>query len=310
MLNIVKQLVKISPRQFEGELKARKFIVEYLNKLNILFRFQTFDVRIPRAEKYSLTVDGKKIPCLPCSFQSGKIEGKEFLSNPLRDSGQKDKKAIIFNPLGRAISLHTYYFLPALSVSRDQIPGIIKAKSVLGKVDVKMRKYRAVNILIGNTRDPQNIIFAHYDSLETGATDNACGTAVVMEFIKRNGTEKNLFVLSGCEELSHEKPVYWGYGYRFFEKKYSSLLRNCRCIVVVDSVGNGKTIVFNNDPETIRLGFPVKNAKKLQKKIFLLTGDIKKLMTVYHSKDDDMSQIKKEYLKDAYQKLKFILSNN
>ena len=75
-------------------------------------------------------------------------------------------------------------------------------------------------------------------------------------------------------------------------------MEKCQNIFIVDSVGNGKT-VLEQDEKMAHLGFPVSRIEKWGKKIFLCHGDMGKLMKVYHTEDDSVNQLKNKYLNEA-----------
>lgn len=312
IISLIKKIIKIYPRQLEGEEKARKLIIDFLTKQKISFKIQKFFVEIPGYPKYYLRVDGKEVDCLPVALRSGEIKSKKCLLNSLKDLELRRSGIVAFNPLCESISLHSFYLKPALSVSRRNALRITKAQKISGYVKVEKIRHSAANILVGNLQNPRNIVFTHYDCIGgQGAVDNASGTAIVLSAIKTKLLENNLFILSGCEELSFEEPVYWGYGYRVFEKKYSGLLEKCEKIIVVDSAGNGKTTVIDgNDLEILKFGFPIKKLKKLKNKIHIITGDMDKLMKVYHSDLDNMEQLNEKYLKEALKKLESLMNSS
>lgn len=49
----------------------------------------------------------------------------------------------------------------------------------------------------------------------------------------------------------------------------------------------------------MKIGFPFKNDKTLRSKFFCISGEFNKLMEVYHSDKDNLSQVKNKYLKEA-----------
>ena len=134
------------------------------------------------------------------------------------------------------------------------------------------KKQNTYQILIGNIKTPRNIIFSHFDSIGNGAIDNASGTAIMIQVILSNkkSLKDNLFVFDGNEEISYDKPVYWGKGYRNFEKKYGKQISKAEKLIVIDCVGYDK------------------------------------LMNVYHSDLDIPELIKESYLEEALE----ILSNS
>lgn len=299
-IKFISQLLEFSPRQGKNENKTADFIISILKKRKIDFHIQKFSTKIPLIKKSILKADDKKIKCEGCCFLGGKIKGKDSLISSLIPSRFfLTEPNINFNPKCRSISLDNFYFAPALAVSKNDLPKILKAKKVKGSVIVVPYRYLSSNILIGNIKSPKNIIFAHYDSIKRGVVDNASGVAVLMKtIISYSETLENLYVFSGNEELSYDNPVYWGYGFRAFEEKYKNLLHNAKKIIIVDCVGNSKATI-SRDNYMIKLAFPVKDIKKLAKKIFIIHGDLDKLMEIYHSNLDDLKQINKKQLNSA-----------
>lgn len=167
-----------------------------------------------------------------------------------------------------------------------------------------MVKVKAANILVGNLVKPRWILLTHFDAIGPGALDNASGVAVSLAVLISNPdfVKVNLVVFSGCEETSSEKPIYWGYGYRQFEKKYQSLLLGCRAIYVVDCVGNGKLHFFQGD-YYFHQAVPLKNLGRVKQKIYVLTGSVKKLLAVCHTQKDTTEKLDKKYLETSYKQL-------
>jgi len=298
----INALVQFSPRQLKGETKAALFIISLLKKNKIAYFLQKFNVKIPVVKKVILKADKKEIKCDGCCFIGGEISNKEYIISSLLPSEICQNDANInFNPKCLTVSNSNYYFAPAVSIAHKSLFKILKAKNIKGRVDIMPINHKAINILVGNKKNPKFVCFAHYDSIKKGAIDNASGVALLMNIILSNSNKlkDTLFIFSASEELSYNKPVYWGYGFRVFEKEYYQLFKKAKKIIVVDSVGNGKTVILNN-LEMIKLGFPIKNIKKLAKKTVLITGDFEQLMTVYHSDIDDGRGIEEKYLNEAY----------
>ena len=302
-LEFIKQMIKFSPRQGENEQKAAEFIVSVLKKYKIPLALQNFKTSIPLIKKSWLTADGQTLNCAGASFISGRIEGKENIVSSLVISDECARLPNInFSPKSEFVSRPSFYYAPAIAVDRRGLKKILQADKISGDVKVKPFAFDSSNILAGNAADPKIIIFAHYDSIETGATDNASGTAVMMDtIIKYPETLKFvLYVFAGNEELSYDKPTYWGRGYRAFEKKNRKIMERCKNIIVVDSLGNGKTRVDQN-PELMHLAFPIINMNEWKNKITLICGDMEKLMKVYHSQKDDLRQISAKCLEESSQ---------
>jgi hypothetical protein len=301
-LAFIKKLTSFSARQFEGEKKTARFLLNKFRRNKIHCYEQKFVAKVPITKKAVLKADKRKIKCEGTSFIGGKISGKENIINSQKSSLLfEGKENINFNPSCPAISNSNYYFVPSVSISRDSLKDILNAKNIKGEVKVSSKKYITSNILVGNRKNPQCIIFAHYDSIKKGAIDNASGVSVAFGVVVNNKEmlEKCLFVFSGNEELSYDKPVYWGHGYRIFEKKYFGLLEKTKKIIVIDCLGYDKSTIIQ-DSRLMKLGFPIANIKKLKRKTYLLTAKkLDYLMSVYHSDLDDGRGIKEKYLIDA-----------
>lgn len=294
IMKFIADIVASSPRQGENETKTAELVLSVLEKHRVTYLIQKFSTVLPIFEKTRLAVDGEDVPCKGSSLVSGKVQGKEnILSSLIFSDAFMYEPNINFNPKSNHISLASMYFAPAIAVDRNTLKKILKGKDIEGELRVKRYSHRSLNILVGNTVSQKTIVFAHYDSIETGATDNASGVGLLLELIlSRPETLKDtLYVFSGNEELSFDKPTYWGHGYRAFEKKYRSLMQGCKKILVIDSVGNGKTNM-HQDKSLMRLAFPIKNAREWEGKIFLFYGDQEKLMQVYHSEKDGLNQLK------------------
>lgn len=288
-LRFIQTLVAIGERQCDGELRARDTIEATLREYAIPFLREPFSLKIPRMRSATLVADGKKIPCIGTGLVSGAIEGKDVLvSSSMPSSYFQEKANINFSPSCPTFSPGNHYFAPSVAVDHKGLAAVLKATSVRATMEVAAVPHRSANILVGNTNNPQALCFNHYDSIGSGAIDNASGVAVTMDALLRHPAllEKTLFIFAGCEELSFDRPFYWGHGYRAFEKKHAALLRAARAIYVVDSLGNGRTLI-TDDPAIVPRAFPIQTAKRYAKKIRIVTGDIDHLMTVYHSALDD-----------------------
>lgn len=301
VIGFISGLLQFSPRLALNERKAAEYIISVLNRNNIPFGIQEFEASVPAAKKTWLEADGKRIDCLNSSFASGLIEGKNSLVSSLIPSRLfLDYPNINFNPECKAVSLSNFYFAPSVAVSKTDLPKILRAKKVRGETVVEPYSYSAWNILVGNAQNPNSVVFAHYDSLETGACDNASGAGILMDTILKQPDflKKNLFVFAANEELSYDKPTYWGHGFRAFEEKNADLMASAKRFIAVDCVGNGKNH-FDSDRRMVYLAFPIKKADEWLDKILILYGDLKKENKVYHSKLDDISQVKIKNLLDA-----------
>ncbi len=304
-MSFVKKFCAISHRQLQNETRAAEFIVRIMKQAGITYTRQYFNTQIPKFGQAILWADGKRIPAITTSFLSGSISSNHAIVSSLISSQKFIKEPNInFNPACAGISRSNHYFAPSLAIARGDLQKVCQAKRVIGSVRVNLVQHCSSNIMVGNRENPTFIVFCHYDSISVGAIDNASGVAVLLDLIINNPKtlKDTLYVIAGNEELSYDFPVYWGHGYRVFEKKYDTIMKRAQKIFVVDSLGNGPTTLFR-DSETVRLGFPIVNLVAWQKKIIMLSGDIDGLLSVYHSDLDTLSMLKEKYLKEATRKL-------
>lgn len=305
MRRFLVELVSLGERQGKNEKLAAEKMIKVLEQSKVPYQIQTFQTFVPDYKKAELIADGKKIPIKPTCFVSGKIKSKNAIISSLISSQRFIKDSNInFNPCCREFSRSNHYFAPSVAVRPKDLQKICDAKKVTGEVIVKKQKHTSKNILVGNLKNPKNILFCHYDSIGPGAVDNASGTAVLLELILSypETLKNNLYVIAGNEELSYDKPLYWGFGYRVFEKRYPLLLKNAKQIFCVDCVGNGTT-VFDQNIAIVRLGLPIKNLRKYISKTYAVYGDFEKLMEVYHGDNDTLDKVQDRYLQDAVKSL-------
>lgn len=305
LTRIINRLSSFGERQDKAADKTAQYIMSILKKEKILFFENFFDTYIPKIEKAWLKADGKNIKCEGCSFVGGKITGKDSIVSSLISSQPLIRKSNInFNPECDIISRSNFYFAPAVAINKKDLNSVVKSKKVEGLVKVRKTKVKSQHILVGNTKNPENIIFAHFDSIGPGAIDNASGVAVVLGAIvsKPKNLDRNLYVFDGNEELSYDFPVYWGHGFRVFEKKYFKIMNGVKKIVVPDCLGYGKTFSIT-DPRIVKLAFPISNIEKWKNKIQILGGNIETLMRVYHSSLDVVNNLKEDDMQLAVHKL-------
>ena len=300
ILPFVRMILTFSPRQLEGETRTCKFLQQTLRGADISYAEHAYTVKIPNVSKTTLSVDGHPEHAEGCSMIGGTIRDKSSIISSLTPMNLPDLSNINFNPKCMGISHATYYFKPAISVSLAVLKKVLQARHVTATVHVKKQKHIATDLLVGNVTNPEVVCFAHYDSIKMGAIDNASGVSVMMAAIRSNRDllEKNLFVFAANEELSYDKPIYWGHGFRIFEKHHKQTLERSKRIIVIDCVGNGPTQVIN-DVSLMRLGFPIKALDRHSKKILCLTADFEHLMSVYHSDLDDGRGLSEKHLQSA-----------
>lgn len=307
-LHFVRELIKFSPRLGKNEQKTAKFIESYLKDNEIHFVIEKFHTSYPKNIKTCLIVDDKEIECRPTSFVDGKITRKSKVVNSLLD--YEGGASINFNPKSDDLSLAQHYHSPSIAINKKDLVKLMSGEEIEGSIDIERTSFLSKNILVGNKTNPQYLVFAHYDCLETGATDNASGVATMMGVIisHQELLENCLFVFSGNEEVSYDRPQYWGRGFRILEKRHPRLFKEAQNILVIDCVGNGET-KLSEDEEFVSECFPIKNIKKFRKKILVACANLKKLYEVYHSKGDTIEELRETHLEQAAQVVVKFLKN-
>jgi hypothetical protein len=304
-LTLVRKILSFGERQFGSEQKTACFIKQSLETRKIDFSSQVFDTFSPKIQKALLRVDGENLNCEGTGFISGKVNPKKFLNSLESSQPHLYDSNINSNPDCTTISLSNFYFAPSLAICYRDRNKIDNNAHVEASLKVVPTKYQSENILVGNSKNPEYILTGHYDSIKTGAIDNASGTAVMLKLILDHPSllDKTLFVFSGNEELSYDQPIYWGHGYRVFEEKYFTQLLAAKKIFIVDCVGNART-EQTSAPETIAKAFPIINIEKIKNKVFAISGSIASLMRCYHAENDTINGLKEVYLEDT---AKFLL---
>ncbi len=303
---IVEKLCSFGERQLKQNVLAKEFIISLFKIENINYVIFSFETEIPNFKNWGLFIDNVKVNCMPTGLVSGKINSNFNIISSLTSSQDfLYKENINFNPLCDSISKANFYFAPSVAINRDLISTLCRAKKVEGFVDVEKVKVDSESILVGNLKNPKNIVFSHFDSIGPGAIDNASGTAICIKLILENKDilEDTLFVFDSNEEISYDAPIYWGKGYREFEKKNLDLLENAKKIIVVDCVGYSKTEKIT-DKEILKLAFPIKKLDKLSSKIVMFSADFKKLMNVYQSPIDLPAMVSEEFLRKTLEEVK------
>lgn len=296
------KLCSFAPRLGKNEQRTADFIIKTLGENEIKYYSQKFKAAIPIWKKAELFADGDKIACKNTSLVSGKILGKENIISSLAslDEG-KNKYNINFSPLADIICTADFYHHPSIAVKYSDLPKILKAKDVQGEVIVEKFTYDSQNILVGNRKNPKFLVFAHYDCIGSGgAVDNASGVSVAMHAIFNYPEllDCTLFIFSGCEEIAYDNYKINGIGFRKFEQKFSLIMKKAKRIYVLDGVGNGAPH-FTQDFNLLDITLQVKMLKSIQKKVFLMQGDVDKIMDVYHSDKDTIDQLSEKYLKES-----------
>jgi hypothetical protein len=307
--NIIKTLAGMGERQFAAEHQARAYVEDILTTANIVFAVQEYETYIPKYHSWSLQADGEVIESLPCGLVSGEIKNADVLLSSLISSQKNFYDANInFNPRCEVISRSNHYMAPALAVRASDVRKILQAKTVEGCLEVEKTVHTSANILVGNTVNPKTLIVSHYDSISSGAVDNASGIALSLKLIIESPEllGSTLFILCGNEELSYDETIYWGHGYREFESAYPSIIQDVQKILVLDSFGYSPSELIT-DIAVVRLAFPIKSIENHIEKIVLLSGSYEALMAFYHAENDQTEKIKEEYFSETEQIVRRLL---
>jgi len=301
-MEFTEKVCSFAPRLGENEQITAQFIIKTLNENGVKYYSQQFKATIPIWEKAELFADKQRIECKNTSMVSGKIHGKENIISSFTPIDEaKTRYNINFSPFADVICTADFYQHPSVAVKSSDLPVILKAKKVHGETKVRRYTYSSQNILVGNKKSPEFLVFAHYDCIgNDGAVDNASGVATAMFAIVNHPEllESTLFIFSGCEEIAYDKYSINGIGFRKFEQMFSALLKKAKRIYVLDGVGNGGPS-FTQDSALLKITFQARMLSSVCKKVFLMQGDAGKIMDVYHSDRDTISQLREEYLKES-----------
>lgn len=300
MIDFIKKLTEISPRYGVDEMKGAKIITDELGKLNIHFVEEKFESSVPQITKAELFADDVAVPCIGSGAVSGEISDGKYLVSSFGYSGEEVPYNISYSPFTDEISVADVGKVPSVTISRKNIAQIIFAKNVHGSIEVNEEKFTTENILAGNLINPENVIFAHYDSIiGPGALDNAAAIAVIIEALKNDSTmpKNNLFVFSGNEELSYDDyKSRSGHGFREFEILHSELLRNAKQIIVIDGVGV-------SSPNFSQIGLDwvlqLKMLDEVRSKVYWLQNNQSLVLQNYHSMSDTVDKINPKFLDEA-----------
>lgn len=302
-LKNIQTIIKFSPRQGAGQVKTAAWIKRQLSAAGISFSLQSFTIDLPNWTDWGLKLDGKNVDCLPAGLTSGTITNKMNIRNSVVEEEYTSAPPNLnFNPFCHVASRPSLYLEPALAVSRAVLQQALKAKEIKGFMHVKRQSHLTANILVGNRFDPQNIVFAHMDSVETGAIDNASGVSVMLGTLIENPDllKSNLFVFSAGEEMSFDSPTYWGHDFRVFEQRLPHLFKRAKQIIACDSTGFSQTLCTSGaESAEVYLAFPIKHFERYKHKIYFFGGDYQTLLPIYHSGLDDGRLLKKKLLDQA-----------
>ena len=295
---LLTQLTEIGPRFAEKEIDTARILEKFLSTLHIPFVTQPFTSEVPVVKKAELSANGEKIKCLGSSIVSGKIPDGNYLVSHFGYSGETPYN-IAYSPVTDSISVVDHYKVPSVSISRKDIVKIVMANVVKGCVEVEKKKINTENILVGNLKNPKNVVFAHFDSIiGQGAVDNAGSVVTMMSCILDQPKLLNttLFNFSGTEEMAYDDYKLSGYGFRVFEEKYEHLLENARKVFVLDGLGVGTPSFSQNGLDWV---LQIKMLDKIRKKVFWLQNDQTPVLQYFHTFDDKLEILKDKYLKSA-----------
>jgi hypothetical protein len=302
----IKDLTSIVPRRGLSESIATDLIKKYLTQNGIPFNIQEFKAIIPITKKAELFVDNKQIPCIGASFKSGILDKSTKIMSSF--DSVSEPSMIIFNPISLGICLQSYKGIPTVAIDRENIVDLVMGNEIRGEVIVQEFEFTSQNILVGNTNNPNKIIFAHYDSIVgAGAVDNAASVDVLMQIIINDGSllNNNLIVFAGSEEesiSSHEG----FYGFEMFDKKYSNLIDNASEILVLDEVGIGEATFTNDHLDWV---FGISRLESISNKVYWMQNDQSLVMKYYHTELDTLNILSTDYINQARQLLQLELKS-
>lgn len=306
ILGLIRAFCELGQRQAETAANACNLIEHFFKANSIEYSFDEFDTSIPSVESSELRVDGVLVESQSCSFTGGELsKGCEVITSLQSSQNHLYTPNINFNQKCAQLSTPNYYTAPAFAVLEKDLEKINAAKEIVGKAVVKKSSFKSKQLLVGNLNSPKNILVSHYDSLFQGAVDNASGTAAMLYLLQKykDLQKDNLFIFDGNEELSYDKGIYWGHGYREFEAKYRGVLESAAQILVIDCIGYSQAY-FYDSPEIIRLAFPLSDPDLCKDKCSIVSGDIDTLMTFYHSDADCPDLIKKDLILETIDQIR------
>ena len=301
VIETAEELCEFSPRLWENEKKAADLIEQKLDEKSVEHQLQEYQVTYPHYPEYWLEADGEEIKCLPSGFESGEITEKIVVDNLHTDF---EGTNLNFNPKCPGLSKQTMYEAPALTIARKDVQKVLEADEIHGRLEVEWKQQTGRNFLVGNTEDPELVVFTHYDSWWGGFLDNAFSVSLLMHLAPKLDKENILVLFAGSEEVSQENP-YWCYGYRKFEEEHHEVIERCKDIVVVDTIGRGETMV-SSDKELMEEAL-VLNSRDYVEKTEMIVGDFDKVMEIYHSPMDTKDKL--THPEDAIETVKDYLSD-
>jgi hypothetical protein len=294
----LKDLIKIAPRRGKKEQEAAQLIKSYLDKADIKHTSQNFETEIPVIKSAFLHADGKEIPCIGCSFKSGKISSKAPIINPYKSPDIDYTEKIVFNPISVGICLNSYQDVPAVAINRESFIDLLMSQKYEASIKVNRERYSSENIIVGNTKDPRAIVVAHYDSIVgSGAVDNAAAVDVLYQTIlaRPDLLENNLFLFAGNEEESYSSS-YGFYGFEVFDREYRHTMLSAEKITVLDGVGVGKPTIVSHHTDW---AFEVPDMSGIKEKVRWLQNDQSIVMKYYHTKDDTLDKLAPKFIHSA-----------
>lgn len=300
MFEIINKLTKISPRYGHDEMRAAKIITDELKSLRVQFKEELFETSVPRIIKAELYADNISISCVGSSLVSGEIKNSNYLVSAFGYTGEKHPYNINYSPITDEISVIDFYRVPALTISRNSVVQVVMAKNVKGSVEVKEERFTTENILAGNMSNPENIVFAHYDSIiGDGALDNAAAISIMVGSIKLKPEilQNTLMVFAGNEEVSYDGyKTKSGYGFRVFESFHGDVIKNSKQIIVIDGIGVSV-------PSFVQTGLDwvlqMKMLDEIRNRVCWLQNDQSEVLKYFHTKADVVGNLQERYLKEA-----------
>ncbi len=301
--DFLKKLISVSPRFAENELKAAEIIKSELSENNISFQIQPFQTAVPQTTKAELIIDGQNIPCMGSSLVSGDIPDGKYLVSHFGYSGDHTPYNIAYSPVTDDISVVDHLEIPSITISRKDIVKVVMGKDIHGRVEVEKKEFSTENILVGNLKNPKNIVFSHFDSIvKDGAVDNGAGVSVLMKLaLQKNIINDSLLIFSGNEEISYDDYSHKsGYGFRVFEKDYKNILLSTHKIFVIDGIGLTKA---NFSQAGLDWVLQLRCLDDVRSKVYWLQNDQSEILKYFHTIHDSIENLSEAHIESAYQLL-------
>ncbi|BFI73522.1 hypothetical protein YN1_5090 [Nanoarchaeota archaeon] len=303
IMKFLEDFVVMDENYIRKNLNRMEYIEKYLEKNKIDYHTIEFFVPVPDFKEYYLYADGEKIRVLPDGLESGKVELN--IKDSIDLEVNYSYPNINFSSKCESISTPNFYRVPALAISKKDLPKVLNAKDIDGYLKVHIKDVKNKVFIFGNIENPKRIGIIHYDALWTGAIDNSLSVASILTMIKNNmiNLKDNMIILFGFEEISFYYD-YWIYSSRRIIENFEFMPEKEN--IIIDSFGYRKTLLIdlrNKKPETFAEKVVYEVYRIFGEKIAQITVTQDDLFPIYHS---DIDTIDKVDIKETEVGLRYI----